>query len=831
MTEPMTTPSTVSETGKKPRPLWSRVLIALFVLLFLLALAAGAGYLWVRHAITSSLPQIDGEIRVAGLSAPVRVVRDKHGVPHISAQNLTDLFFAQGYITAQDRLWQMDMSRRAAAGELSEILPPKLFGQGVLRIDKRQRVLGIRDVAEKAASAATGEEKQYLEAYAKGVNAFIDSHRDKLPAEFKVLRYGPKPWTVTDTYLVGAEMAEELQFYLVQHMWLREKVLAKVGPELAAELYPTTSWRDRPPTAPPPDFNEDPPELPDTESVRPARKARHRAALEQLLPEWLRDDIEGHENPLLVPGSNNWAVSGAKTATGKPLLSNDMHLSHRVPGVWYETHLTAPGFDVAGVTFAGIPAIVVGHNQRIGWGFTNVGPATYDLYIENFNEKGEYQSPNGWVTSQHRKETIHVRGDSDLVLDVPVTRHGPVISAILPGETRQLALRWTLYEPGILSMPFLDVNRAQNWDGFRKAISRFGIPSQNAVYADVDGHIGYITTGKVPTRATPSAGVPVGGADDRHEWTGFIPFEQMPTILDPPSGVIATANGRITPDGYPYQLGLEWVSSERTQRIYRFLQGERKFTSADMLKLQSDVMSAFDRFIAQRFIYAIDRTPSASDKAKQAAGILRKWNGRVDVNSPAPRIVNRAQRELIRMMLEPKLGVSPEKPQPDLPPTGWRMYRWEELNVWLETTLDRQNKAWLPPGYDSFEKLLTSAMEKAVSAKGVSSDLRDWKWGEAVALDLKHPIFHAGPGHAPQSGNGNTVKQVGSDFGPSQRLTVDFADLDQTNLNITTGESGNIYSPYFMDHWPAWYNGTTFRLPFNAAAVEEDKAHVLTLQP
>jgi penicillin amidase len=825
----------------KPRRSRVRLIFRIVVGLLLLVLVTFAGFgLWLTRATKAALPQLDGNLAVTGLTAPVSVIRDQHGVPHIKASSLPDLFFAQGYVTAQDRLWQMDMSRRAAAGELSEILAPTLFGEGVLRLDKRQRVLGLRAVAEQAANRVSGDEKLYLESYARGVNAFIDSHRDSLPSEFRLLRYQPRPWTITDSFLIGAEIAQELQFYLIQHMWMREKVLAHVGPQLAADLYPNTSWRDHPPTAAPPDFEDNPAEMPeenpDETNDHAAPQKRRRAALEALLPEWLQARVESFDDPLLVPGSNNWVVSGTHTATGKPLLSNDMHLGHQVPSVWYESQLTAPGYDVAGVTFAGMPFIVVGHNQRIGWGFTNVGPITYDLYIENFNDRGEYQTPTGWQQPQLRRETIKVRGGEAVTIDVPITRHGPVISDILPGETRKLALKWTAYDPSVMEIPFFAVDRAQNWQEFRQAIARMGIPSQNAVYGDIDGHIGYITTGKVPTRRQPSQGIPVSGADDANEWTGYIPFEQMPSTFDPPSGIIATANGRITPDGYPFQLGIEWVSGERTQRIYRVLQQDKKFTAADMLALQTDVSSAFDTMLAQRFVYAVDHNNNASDKARKAADILRAWNGLVDANSAAPTIIAHSRRQLQRMMLEPKLGGAPDKP---LVPTGWRTYRWEMENVWLENTIRRQAKAWLPSKYASFDELLAAAVEQAVTAKGVPGDLNKWAWAEQVALDLEHPLFgripffnrKAGPGRSPQSGNGNTVKQVGSSFGPSQRLTVDFANLDATNLNITTGESGNIFSPYFMDHWPAWYHGSTFTLPFTDPAIQSQKAHALSLQP
>lgn len=825
---------------QRRRSFVARFLRLLAVLVLLVVLALIGGGVWLYHATRVALPLLDGKLAISGLSAPVKVVRDGHGVPHITAANLPDLFFAQGYVTAQDRLWQMDMSRRSAAGELSEILSPRLFGENVLRADKRQRVLGIRAVAEKAADALLGEERMYAEAYARGVNAFIASHKGSLPPEFRLLSYEPRPWTPADTCLVGAAIIQENQFIFIQHMWLREKVLAHLGPELTADLYPSTSWRDHPPTGTAPNVNQSSPDAtkllaPDGERNRKEHHAMH----ELQLPEWLRTKVKTFDNSLLLSGSNNWVLSGQHTTTGKPLLSNDMHLSHRIPSVWYESHLMAPGFDVAGVTLAGVPFVIVGHNQRIGWGFTNLGPATYDLYIENLNDKDEYQTPSGWQKLQHRREVITVRNGHTVTVDVLLTRHGPIVSDVFPGEERKLALRWTLYEPTIISLPFLDIDRAQNWDQFKHAISRFEIPSQNAVYADGEGHIGYIATGKVPARVAVSPGMPVSGVDDVHEWTGFIPFDQMPSVFDPPTGIIATANGRITSDKYPYQLALEWGFGARTQRIYEVLESGKKFSPADMLALQTDVASSYDLFLAQRFVYSIDHNKNASERARKAADILRQWNGRVEADSSAAAIVAKSSRELIRLMLEPKLGTAPEIVAPFTAPTGWQIYRWFMSNAWLENTLREQNRAWLPANYTSFEELVTAALEKATSAEGAPNDLSTWKWGDLATLDLKHPLFGrippfqhwAGPGRVPQAGNGNTVKQVMNDFGPSQRLTVDFANLDATTLNITTGQSGNILSPYFLDHWPAWYHGTTFPFPFSASAVEADEAHVLELSP
>ena len=349
-------------------------------------------------------------------------------------------------------------------------------------------------------------------------------------------------------------------------------------------------------------------------------------------------------------------VSGAHTVSGKPLLSNDMHLDLRIPNVWYEAQLTAGDFDVAGVTLPGVPFVIVGHNRRIAWGFTNLGPNVEDLYIEKFNDKGEYLTPQGWVKPEHRKEIIEVKGKPEVNLDVVITRHGPIITDIIPGEKRQLALKWVIYDPQVSSTVFFDVDSARNWPEFRAAFSHFGAPGQNVVYADVDGHIGYQATGIIPIRAAGDGSVPVPGDDDSHEWTGYVPFDQLPSVYDPPSGIIATANGHITPDGYPYLLSIEWMAPYRTERIYKLLNAKKKLAPADMLAIQTDIFSEFDRYCAERLVYAIDHTPNASPRVKQAADLMRNWDGTMAIDSVAPTIAYFSRKKLEELLLKPKLG-------------------------------------------------------------------------------------------------------------------------------------------------------------------------------
>ncbi len=851
-------------------PRLRRLLRIAAVLLLVLLACLAAFATWIRHAALTALPQLDGTITAKGLSSPVTVLRDAHGVPSITASSLEDLFFAQGYVTAQDRLWQMDMSRRFAAGELAAIL-----GSDYVQTDIAQRVLGLRQVAERTATILPAPQRAYFEAYARGVNAYVAAHRDSLPLEFRILRYSPRPWTPADSFLIGAMMSEMLNERSHFDELAREKIVARLGPELAADLYPVTTGRDI---------------LPDGERPRPATEIDEEAALVSNLAQpgqpravhlfpWEESFISvppetsfpssatfvsagtsvvsGHDFTL-APGSNNWVLSGAHTASGKPLLANDMHLPHRIPDTWYELHLilgapavpavgavgqTSGTFDVAGVSLPGVPCIIVGHNRRIAWGFTNLGPDVQDLYIETFNERGEYLTPQGWQKPLVRREVIRVKHGRDRTIDVVVTRHGPIITPALRRESRQLALRWTIYDsitpanatkafaggPDAVSgsFPFFDLNAAGNWEEFRRALSQMASPGQNVVYADVDGHIGYQATGLIPIRASGDGTLPVNGSDDAHEWQGYIPFDELPRLFDPPSGIIATANNRVVPDDYPHLITTDWAGPYRAERIHHVLASGKKFTRADMLELQTDVYSDLDHFLAERLVYAIDHWPQASPRAREAAALLRQWDGRMAADSAAAAIERHARLNLYETLLQGKLGDDATR------------YRWMNSGSWLEHVVLHSPPNWLPPGYASYDELLAAMVEKTVNSSQAPSTLADWRYGRDFPVEIAHPIFSkvpilkrwAGPGLHPQSGSGDTVKQVGRAFGPSQRMTVDFSDLDASTLNVVYGESGNLFSPYFGDQWQAWYAGTTFTLPFSKTAVEGSAAHRLTLQP
>ena len=871
--------------------------IAAVTLLGLVLLAVAGFYggrFWLRSSARRNLPQLDGSLAVTGLGAQVTVDRDGHGVPHIAAQTMDDLVFAQGYVTASDRLFQMDVLRRHAAGELAEVL-----GSSVVGLDRLQRTLQVRAAADRAVTHLPAAQKHLLEVYAAGVNASMQAQAGRLPVEFKMLGYKPAAWTPRDSLLVELQMFQDLTTSFPVKL-ARAALTERLPPELAADLYPVGSWRDHPPTAPVQDLTiEGPPieQVPLDETQSSLQLEQGRPGLAAVLPE-----------PMWVAGSNDWVVSGAHTASGKPMLSNDMHLSHTVPGIWYEADLQAGEFHAAGVSIPGLPLIVVGHNAHIAWGFTNTGANVQDVYVEQTRGTGaeaQFRAVDGtWQPLVHLPEVIKVRRGRNVTLDVLATRHGGAITPILnPALTttvnRPLALRWTIYDPEVLRVPTYEVDSAKDWPSFLAALSGGGLPSQNVVYADDQGHIGYHMVGSIPVRGTgPLAGAGAGfgaaglpadvaratpatptqsptiaatadplngtgvqapgvqapGIDlngispvpevpiSTREWTGYVPFAQLPQVFDPPGGVIATANSRTTPDDYSYPITLNWAEPYRNERIWKTLGHKTGLTSGDMLALEDDVYSDFDHVLAERLAYALDNelekpvrplNAAQMKTLRQAADLLRTFNGRMTVDSPAAAVVASVHGVLWPMLLAPHVqGVKSAKELRGL-------YVWGEEDYALEQVMMHTPPRWLPKGFRDWNDFLTGAIEAGLAEAHAPADLSTWRYGAIHVLDIEHPIFAQSPllqrvfglptgtGVLPQSGDGTTVKQVGRSFGPSERMTVDLGNVDRTTLNVVLGQSGNPVSPWYMDQFSAWYRGTTFAMQFGKVS----GGHRLVLEP
>ena len=799
---------------------------ALVVLIVLLLVV---GVLWLRSRTLAALPVLDGDLHVAGLSAPVTVRRDAHGVPHIEAANQDDLFFAQGYVTAQDRLWQLDVYRRNANGELAEIL-----GSSVVNHDIAQRVLGFRKTAQRIYDDLPGDDRRRLDDYARGVNAFIAQHQDTLPVEFRILMYKPKPWSGADSMSVGMMMVDMLDTHWDVKL-AREKIAAKLkNPKLEADLYPVGSWRDRPPTGEVIDLTQPRPAPPPvTDDEDDDRTQASTSGAEELHLSGLRTLLNLPDCDGCAPGSNNWVVAGKHTASGKPLLSNDMHLSLTEPNIWYMADLRAPGFHAAGVTLPGMPFVIAGHNEHVAWGFTALFGDVQDLYVEKL-QGNTYQAPDtSWKPLGMDHEVIRVRGKRDVSMDVRSTGHGPLINPILSlmgsREDRPIALKWTLYDSTLEGLPIYAMNAASNWAEFSTALAAWCWPTQNVVYSDDQGHIAYHAVGRVPIRPAGLAATPI--ADAQHEWGAYIPFDAMPAAFDPPSGFLATANSRVTTDKSPYPLSLEWMDAYRTERIYKSLQGRDGLTPKDMLAVQTDIYSEVDQELAHRFAYAIDHAANADDRLHKAADILRSWDGRLSTDSVAASLITQARAALRQLILEPKLG------------SLAREYRWATSNFAEEEIIMHGSSDWLPAGYKDWDALLTEAvrrgMDKSREHAAAPRDITRWAYGNWHVVDIEHPLGAmmpligriAGTGPQPLSGDTTTVKQVGRTFGPSQRFTMDWNNIDGSTENIVLGESGNPYSPYFRDQWNDYYNGTTFALPFSPEAVASQTRHTLRLMP
>lgn len=820
MAHPDSAKLSVHRSRRRSRRRWLRILLWASVgLLIFFVLAAAAGTLWLRSAARTALPMLDGTIQLPGLSAPVLVRRDTHGIPHIQAASQSDLFFAQGYVTAQDRLWQMDMLRRSGSGTLAAILGPTLIHH-----DVAQRVLELRNVADRIVHNISPSGRARLDAYAAGVNLFIQQHQDSLPPEFRLLHYRPAPWTAVDSVVVGILMVQTLDTHWDAKL-AREQISTRLqNPRLESELYPVGSWRDRPPTGEVLDLSKPHPEPPATDDEDDDRSQASTAPA---------SDLTGLHTLLGLPacqgcasGSNNWVIAGAHTAGGKPLLSNDMHLSLGVPDIWYIADLSAPGYHAAGVTLPGLPYIVAGHNEHVAWGYTALFADVQDLYLEKLDSHGHYLAPDGsWQPLGIDRETIRVRGGRDLTIQVQLTGHGPLLNPILNGESRPIALRWTLYDSSLNALPLYAMNTASNWTEFSAAIARWCWPTQNLVYSDDQGHIAYHAIGRIPLR--PAGLQPVPVADAHHEWQGYIPFDGLPNAFDPPAGFLATANARVTTDKSPYPLSLEWADPYRIERIYKVLQGRNQLKPADMLALQTDIYSEVDQELGQRFAYAIDHADHVDDRLRAAADLLRTWDGRLTPDSAAASIVTQTRRVLGPMLLQPKLG----KDAPH--------YQWSESDFALEEIVMHAYPQWLPPGFKDWDNFLAEAVQKALDQGKAPSDVNRWTYGSWHIIDLEHPLVSflpflrriAGTGPYPLSGDATTVKQASGSVGPSQRFTMDWSNIDASTENIDLGESGNPLSPYFRDQWQGYINGATFALPFTPAAVSTQTQHSLRLVP
>ena len=801
-----------------------------------LLILVGGGIIW--WLFFRPLPQVDGTASLPGLQNQVTVERDGWGVPHLRATSLADMAEAQGYVMAQDRLWQMDLLRRVARGQLSEIL-----GSLTVPVDEHFRTLRFGPAAERDAALLDDESRTVMEAYSRGVNKFIEQHQKNLPVEFRLLKYQPQPWRPSDSLVIGAYMYETLT-ETWEEEFHRAQVAAKVGPEKAKDLYSVDAALDHfvvgDPDAPgdgsqrsgDSDDDEDDDDMSQDDLLKAGAQTPDAqpgftdltTALAPSVLQWLGESEHDIRHAL---GSNNWVVSGSHTATGKPLLANDTHLELSVPPIWYQVHLTCPGWNVKGFTIPGAPLAIIGHNDRIAWGFTNNGADVQDLYIETFNpaQPDEYKANGKWLKAQTFDEVIHVKGAPDRHLPVTITRHGPVVKK--DGNTGY-ALRWTATEPGALANSYNRVGKARNWKEFREVMQTIWGPAQNAVYADVNGNIGYLMAARVPIRKKGRGEVPVPGETDAFEWKGYIPFNELPQVLNPAGGLIVTANARVVgPDYKPY-LTDHWEEPYRTARIWNLLHDKHDLRPADMMKVQADTYSYPDVFLAEQLVPAAKIAPPKDQRAQRLIALAKDWNGIADSDSAVVSFLEGTRHAALKLVLEPVLG------------DDTALYQWRST-AFLQRVLSERPPSWLPPAYKNYDELLAAAADHAVqrlAKDSGSTRIEDWQWKQFDSLEMLHPLGREGwlkrlfsITGKPQSGTAFSPRAATRRHGPAMRFVASPGNWDDSVMLVAGGQSGQLGSIHYSDQFRYWYEGLPVVAPFSDSAQAGTRKHTLILKP
>lgn len=831
----------------------------LIVISGLLAIVVVGVAIFSFVTVRKSFPDTNGQVQISSLAGDVEVKRDGLGIPQIYADTPEDLFLAQGYVHAQDRFYEMDFRRHVTSGRLAE-----LVGDAALDTDKYVRTLGWRRVAEKEVALLDDTTLSLLKAYARGVNSYIDNRSSsELSLEYAVLEltgpdYTPEPWTVVDSLAWIKAMAWDLRSNMTDEI---DRVLAteKLTVAQVEELYPDYpkghrtivgdegTVRDGAFTAQAPAPTQ---EGLARSAVTSLKKARSSAeALPALLG--IGDGI----------GSNSWVVDGDHTTTGEPILANDPHLAPSMPGIWYQVGLhcrtvdEACPYDVAGFSFSGLPGVVVGHNAKIAWGVTTMYADVADLYLERVTGD-TYEYDGKQVPLKTRRETFKIAGEESQTITVRSTRHGPILSdldedaedvgeAAQKNATRgsyEVALRWTALTPEPTIKAVFALGRAQDWDDFRAAAKLFTVPSQNLVYADVDGNIGYQSPGTIPVRRQGDGRWPVPGWDPAFEWKGSIPFDELPSVLNPDEGFIVTANNKVIGDQYPKLLGADTAAGYRSERIRELIEsrigkGGKGLDVQDMSSIQNDTYSAN----AARLVPALLKVDLGSRYHRQGQATLEKWDLKQDADSPGAAYFNSVWRHLLELTFHDEL------PEAVWPEGGERWF-----NV-VSGLLDKPGSHWWDdvstPEKESRDQILATAMQDARDELTMiqSRNPSQWRWGTMHKLELVNPtlgdsgvglvdkLFNRGPYRV--GGGGGIVDATSWDATegyevtsvPSMRMIVDLADLDRSRWIQLTGSSGHAFHDHYVDQQERWRKGETVPWVFGRQAVEDATDDTLTL--
>lgn len=781
----------------------ARTLTAVMAAGFLGGHALGAQPTLAERAM-SRLARLDGTVAVSGLDSAVEVRRDTWGVPHIYAKTQHDMFFAQGYVVAQDRLFQLEMWRRMGEGRLAEVLGPSAVGR-----DRIARLLAYRGDWNAEYASYSSDTRAILDAFTDGVNAYIVEVADHPPIEFDLLGIKPEPWSrnVPLQRMAALSMTGNALTEL-----MRAQLVAALGPERVDQLFPA-----------------DPPRKHD-----PVRGLDYTGITPAMFADFA--DAQGGMAYPRIQGSNNWVVSGKKTATGKPLLANDPHRTIGNPALRYLTHLVGPGWDVIGAGEPGVPGVSIGHNGAIAFGLTIVGMDQQDVYVESLRPCAEmtlgsraapgarcYFNHGGWVPVRTIVDTIRVKDEAPRIVPLEFTEHGPIVAEDT-SRKRGFALKFVGAEPGTAGyMAGLSLDRATDWPTFVNAMRRWRLPTENMIYADTTGNIGWVASGLMPIRSW-SGLLPVPG-DGRFEWQGFLDVHELPQSYNPESGIIVTANNNILPPGYTKPINYEWAAPYRAHRIRSVLDAGAKFTVDDFEKLQHDEFSIPASQLVPVLLAAADKQ-GLGGRSDVAA--LKGWDFVMRADGAAPAIyeawLNEVRTRLLRLLLPPELAGS----------VG-RVFELETLADMVEQPDGRLGTS-SPATRDT---LVLDALDAATATltQLLGPDQTVWKWGDLHHAKFPHPFVQSFDlPDVRRGGDGSTVNATaGSGWnqtaGASYREVIDLSNWDNSWATSTPGQSGQPGSPHYGDLLPLWGRGEYFPLSYSRAKVEAETKHVLLLSP
>ena len=830
-------------------PAYGRI-FSRILLLFVLLIAAFSAFTFLT--VRRSFPALQGEIKLSGLNSRVRILRDPHGIPQIYASNQHDLFFAQGFVHAQDRFWQMDAWRHTGSGRLSE-----LFGKSQVDTDKFLRTLGWKRTVQRELEKTDSHSLSILRAYSDGVNAYIKQNQgSKLSLEYVLLsvmnrNYKLEDWQPEHSLTFGKVMSWDLCMNMFSE--INRSILSKaLSQNQVDEIYPL--------------YPADGPFVVTQLSNQPVDSSRSEVFRS---PELDQSILNLHASLQNLPdvigvrgesmGSNNWVISGSKTTTGKPILANDPHLDAQMPSIWYEAGLhcepvsEACPFDVTGFSFAGVPGIILGHNARIGWAMTNVGSDVMDLYIEKINPENpnQYQFKDEWHDMQIIQEKIRVAGEDDIDFKIRSTRHGPIISDTmssledfgkasgqdLPGKFA-ITLRWTALEPSEVFPAIWKMNIAKNWTEFRSAASEFDVPSQNLLYADVDGNIGYQTPGLIPIRSKGDGRFPVPGWTGEYEWTGYIPFDQLPSMFNPSEGFIVSANNQVVSSEYPHLISNDWEAGFRASRIVELIRNHQAPIDTKFVEtMQGDNKNGKAEIVLP---YLLSLKIEKSE-LQGPLELLRRWNHQQGIDSAGGAMFEMFWKHLMAKTFQDDL---PEDFWPGGSDRwGYVIQRALQNNHWW----DNKKTSAIETRDDIFRTAFEDAVKELQSIQG--NDPTQWRWGALHTLTFKNQTlglsgigavefllnrgpFESGGGTAIVNATGFNPRRSFEVTGlPSMRMIVDFSDFDQSRAINTTGQSGHAYHGNYIDMADDWRKIQYHQWNFGKKAAEKSAANELILLP